>query len=167
MSKPSFKCLVCDKPAVVFVTFVTNDTVQKACYCLHHAKEKGILNTASFAFLDEELNAQKEAIVAPNMCPHCRYTQSAFIQNKKMGCGHCYDTFSSMVWSLLERIYEEPVHLGKYPKKFSSGDFLDKRMHYLQSKMQRALTTEDYETAAKMRDEIAKLSKKTKKTKRK
>ncbi len=72
-----------------------------------------------------------------------------------------------MVANLLERIYEEPVHLGKCPEKFNSSDFLDKRLHYFQEKMQRALTAEDYETAARIRDELAKIGKKTKKTKRK
>lgn len=158
MSKKVFKCLLCDQQAVVFVSFVQSDSLKKAHYCLQHAKEKGLLSAQGYQLLEGDLEVSTEKVVPPNTCPVCRYTQSMFIENKRMGCANCYRNFSSLVQRLLDRIYEEPVHLGKVPNRYLKTEHLSKRISYLKSKMNGVLLHENYEQAAIIRDKIRQLN---------
>ncbi|MDR1665945.1 MAG: UvrB/UvrC motif-containing protein [Puniceicoccales bacterium] len=146
---------MCDERVAVFITFVTNTTIQKTGYCLAHAQQKGFLEATSFGFLDQETGLEVHSIAPANACPHCQCTQEAFIQNKRWGCPECYRTFSSTISALLERMCEDPVYRGKIPQNLRSRDtFVETRLRTLQTEMRRALEAEDYELATQIRDKI-------------
>ena len=93
-------------------------------------------------------------------CPLCKTTLAEFTRKGRMGCGKCYDTFRNQAKTMLQKIHGTPVHsvfeekkeqaeINKEasPKKKSEIDILKERL-------QEAISKENYEEAAKIRDEI-------------
>jgi protein arginine kinase activator len=107
---------------------------------------------------------QKENI---QRCPHCQWSEKDIIEKGKMGCPHCYDFYKKGLQQVLFQAHgtpnspEELKHVGKVPKNFKNKDKKeDKKLSLikLKYKLQKAIEIEDYETAAKLRDEIIKIS---------
>ena len=60
---------------------------------------------------------------------------------------------------LMKRLHGNAVHTGKFPEKAESINLKKKKLAELKTKMAKAVETEDFESAAKLRDEIKELSK--------
>ena len=109
-------------------------------------------------------------------CSNCNMTYDEFINQGKFGCPDCYDVFSCKIDSLLKRIHGSNEYLGR--KSVGSGPMSlqkeknvgaaisrpksqnteDNMLNELQQDLKRAIADERYEDAAKIRDEIKKLS---------
>lgn len=87
-------------------------------------------------------------------CGDCGMTYSGFKKNLRFGCAHDYDLFN--VSAMLNQIHGTDKHVGKSPK--SRPDYTKIRGE-LQTKLDTAVKSEDYESAAKLRDQIKLLPK--------
>lgn len=107
-------------------------------------------------------------------CEHCGLTFSQFKKSGLMGCPGCYEAFEHKLVPLLERAHEGgDRHIGKSPRRgLSSGRMQGKidtsaveaaharadRIEMLRRELAEAVRTEAYERAAKIRDELASLT---------
>ena len=107
-------------------------------------------------------------------CHCCGLTFAEFKQHAVLGCAECYKCFEHLLSPLLERAHEGGVsHMGKQPKRLSKGlsprptapmtvaltqEDRARRLQSLGAQLSRAVSEEQYELAAKMRDEIRRLS---------
>ena len=92
-------------------------------------------------------------------CPNCHMTYRDFSRTGKIGCSVCYETFAKKLEALLRRLHGDSSHTGKIPRR--SGGQIELRQRIV--KMRQALTNyvlnEEYEEAARVRDEIRELEK--------
>lgn len=89
-------------------------------------------------------------------CQSCGLTFSDFRNNGLLGCGECYHSFRSGLEPLLKRVQGSGHHTGKVPKRTGGKVRIRKEIEELRFELQQAISREDYERAASLRDEIRK-----------
>ena len=94
---------------------------------------------------------------SPAVCPNCGISFSEFRESGRFGCPQDYSEFMSELIPLLENIHEEVEHKGKRPRSAIVGTKEQGRLIQLRNEQRSAIDEEDYEAAARLRDEIAML----------
>lgn len=163
--------MLCDKckknEANVHITkMVNNDkTVLNLCEaCAREYQEEFGFTQSSFSFhkflaglLDQTTSMMAgEPSVAPGIakCPLCGTTRQVFAQYGKLGCDRCYDTFEASLSPLIRRVHGRERHTGKVPKRSGQEIRLKKQLAGLKMKLQELVAREEFEEAAKVRDQI-------------
>lgn len=86
------------------------------------------------------------------------YTQ--FTKIGRFGCDECYDQFAERLDPLFRRIHGTTDHAGKIPKR-NGGLIHDKRqIESLKKHLKLLIEREEFEEAAKLRDQIRELEEK-------
>jgi protein arginine kinase activator len=155
-------CCVCkEKEAKVHLTQIVNDKMQKVDLCEDCAKHKGVNDPTSFALADLLLGlgaSQEIEQSAPAgtelKCAACGFTQADFKKAGRLGCSECYVTFSEGLDGLLKSMHKGIKHIGKVPAALQQTRDFNDRIKSLQKKLDKAVSEEDFEQAAVLRDEI-------------
>jgi len=92
------------------------------------------------------------------ICTGCGMSLPEFRQGALYGCDKCYDTFRAIVEPLLMHYHGDSQHVGKAPVR--GGGEAKKRQgrRQLQKQLDDAIQKEDYEEAARLRDQIKELA---------
>lgn len=94
-------------------------------------------------------------------CSHCSMTFPQFLKVGRFGCAHCFETFKEQLKPVLRRLHSGNwAHTGKIPKRIGGGIYLKKQIEELKDELQVCISHEEFERAAKIRDEIRSLEKK-------
>jgi protein arginine kinase activator len=156
------KCDHCGEDAVVHFTQITGGEMNVMHLCESCAAEKGLETTPpapsfQLANLLAQMGPAQESDLsaAEGSCAFCGLELSDFREAGRFGCPECYTSFEGGVRSLLRRIHGSTQHVGKVylTADPSVGDRLQ-RLTALTKKLDRAVTTENFERAAELRDEI-------------
>ena len=154
-------CCVCkEKEATVHLTQITGDKMQKVDLCEECAKQKGVNDPAGFSLADLLLGLGASQEIAQSSggeevrCPNCGFTQADFKKAGRLGCSQCYTTFAEGLEGLLKSMHKGTKHVGKTPLALRQSRDLTERLKLLQRKLDKAVTSEDFEQAATLRDEI-------------
>lgn len=150
--------------AVIHYTQIKNNEMTACHLCEKCAAAKGLETeegTASFPLTDflAQMGADEPEAAAPagtvESCTFCGLTFSDFRETGRLGCPHCYTTFEGHLRGLLRRIHNGTQHAGKvYLPPDPSASERQKRLEGLRRRLQRAVSAEDFERAAELRDEI-------------
>ena len=115
----------------------------------------------------------RAAVVQGPACDTCGTTLAEFKHTGLLGCPACYKRFEAQLSPLLERAHEGATHhVGKVPRRMLAtlaragstesvlGDPSERaaRLGLLRQQLDEAVNAEQYERAAKIRDEIARLA---------
>ncbi|NLY53980.1 MAG: hypothetical protein GX060_05085 [Firmicutes bacterium] len=160
-------CEECQKrPATVHYTKVVNNKKTEYHLCEQCARDKGELDL-SFGFdpgfsihnllaglLDMAQPQPEKVTSSSNKCPNCGLSYAQFSQNGRLGCGDCYAAFKSQLEPLLRRIQGTSVHSGKVPERQGGALRLERQISKLSRELEQAVEREEYEQAAKLRDQI-------------
>lgn len=93
-----------------------------------------------------------------SVCKKCGYRFSDFLNEGKLGCSECYTTFASLLEPTIRKIHGNTKHCGNIPEGNASDETLKKRkIDDLKQKLSKAIEEQEYEMAAKYRDEIKEL----------
>jgi protein arginine kinase activator len=155
------KCRRCAKPATLHITEIRDGNAVAVHLCETCAREylenssEGESPSAA-----DDLASKLEELIAetgdsPLVCPHCGISFSEFRENGRFGCPHDYTEFMAELLPLLENIHEDSRHVGKRPRSTVVGTEKQARLIQLRNEQRQAIEMEDYETAARLRDEIA------------
>ena len=154
------KCQLCSNEGSIFFTKMENNKLQQFCYCQNCAEKKGILETELLSTISTFLNetiAQAEEKSSKGIqslfeCPVCRFTLEDWRRTQRLGCARCYDIFRPDLTQKLDEIQEEHTHTGKKPiqKQLRQLKLIQKKQ--LQQLLETAVSREDYEQAARIRD---------------
>ena len=87
-------------------------------------------------------------------CEKCNSTFDQIAKRGRVGCPECYSTFKKELLPSLVRIHGKTHHVGKVPGKASEEIKNDFEIDKLRKELNDAVSREDYETAAKLRDKI-------------
>ncbi len=96
-------------------------------------------------------------------CPRCGLSYGDFKRTFQLGCSDCYETFKEQLESMLRRIHGSTIHKGKVPSQVRAKVKIPKdEIKELKTKLAQAIKREEYEEAARLRDEIRALEKRRK-----
>ncbi|MDO8885986.1 UvrB/UvrC motif-containing protein [Candidatus Oleimmundimicrobium sp.] len=93
------------------------------------------------------------------VCSTCGIRLSDFCKSGRLGCSACYKSFGSKLSLLLKKIHGEAKHVGKTPSNLNEQVKLELKLMRLQQRLKIYVKKEEYEKAAKARDEISNLEK--------
>ena len=177
------KCDLCDNEATVHDLSIRNGVKIERHLCEGCASQQGLAAPGASP-LAEMLKA---ALVVPTaaapgsvpakatVCPECRMTFAEFKQHGLLGCSNCYKVFEPQLGPLIERAHDGGIrHVGKVPRRATaeaSGasvptpvqqHVLDlerrgQRLASLRRELENAVQAEQYELAARLRDEMRRL----------
>ena len=117
---------------------------------------QGELDATLNAFLDGETTTSDDGpVVAP--CPACGLTLKTWQETGLLGCQRCYAHFRTFLLPLLNRFHRSVSHLGKAPRARGPRAVLRLEIGRLRRTLDGAVVREDFEEAARLRDEIARL----------
>jgi protein arginine kinase activator len=157
-------CCVCkQKDATVHLTQIAGDKMQKVDLCEDCAKEKGVNDPAGFSLADLLLGLgasqeMSDAVGSEDLkCPQCGFTQADFKKAGRLGCAQCYETFSEGLETLLKTMHKGTRHKGKVPAALRGSQDLREKTAALQKKLEKAVSDENFEQAALVRDELKSL----------
>ena len=158
-------CGVCkQKEATVHLTQIEGDKVHKVDLCEECAKQKGVNDPTGFALADLLLGIGashefEQAVGGAELrCPKCGFTQADFKKSGRLGCAQCYTTFADGLDGLLKSMHKGSKHTGKVPAASHQTGDTSERLKALQSKLAHAIESEDFESAAVLRDAIKQLT---------
>lgn len=93
----------------------------------------------------------------------CEFCGSSFddISNSgKVGCAKCYDVFLDQLMPSIKRIHGNTKHAGKFASDSGKENILLNKIKSLREQMKIAISKQEFEKAAEIRDEIKKLNSK-------
>lgn len=90
-------------------------------------------------------------------CPKCKTSYYEFKNKGKFGCAECVDAFARLLPPFIKNIQGATEHTGKIPAHSGGKIIAERKIESLRRDLNRAVTEENYELAAKLRDEIKSL----------
>ena len=94
-------------------------------------------------------------------CPSCGFTFRKFLNEGKLGCPQCYETFSNQLPQVLAKIQSSTKHIGKVPGNTKqSNERIKKQIEMIREQLNVAIVEERFEDAARLRDEVKELERK-------
>jgi len=90
-------------------------------------------------------------------CPSCGTRFRTIRQTGRVGCAECFRVFHNRIEHLLEQLGFSELHAGRYPARLASYKRLLIDREALRHQLSEALTREEYERAAELRDRIKSL----------
>jgi protein arginine kinase activator len=157
------QCEVCKaNEATVHLTQIINGKMQKVDLCEGCAKAKGVSDPTGFSLADLLLGLGAADNIKSNVleeiaCTECGFTQPDFKKTGRLGCPHCYETFSEGLTTILKDMHKGIAHKGKIPARQAKALQYRNRLNDLRTELQQAVDSEQYEKAAALRDEINQL----------
>ncbi len=128
--------------------------------CDKHAAEEGLAIKAVHTPINElltnfvKLHGQSPSVLGVS-CEHCGMTFAQFREHSLLGCPACYEAFEKPLIPLLERAHEGGTHhLGKVPARAGASQLRQLQIRRMRKRLDEAVESEDFELAARLRDEI-------------
>lgn len=167
------KCQKCQNIAIVHITDIpTKDQIGEyhlcdACahkqfpdpYLKNPNQSSGVsagssnsqdANSPSSDDLDEPTLLTRE-------CENCGFKFADFRSQGRLGCPQDYEVFRQELVPLLENIHGETKHIGKTPRRLPQTQATQKELVGLRRRLAQAVHKENYEEAARLRDQIRQL----------
>ncbi len=96
---------------------------------------------------------QKPAEPGPT-CPACGMTLAELQRKGRVGCEADYEVFAPYLMEVLDRMHGAHEHVGRMPGVEESEFAHKERKGELERALELAIRKEDYESAARLRDEL-------------
>ena len=165
-------CDLCAKnEATVHLTEIVNNQTRELHLCEICAHEKGTQAAEQFG-LGELLAGLADFSMRPGgktaekmVCDRCQLTYEDFRKTGRLGCDHCYETFHKFLAPLLKRIHGSTQHVGLTPPPAAAkgkGEAApEQALEKLKEKLKTAIASESFEEAARLRDRIRTLQRRS------
>lgn len=124
------------------------------------ASSEELLPATTNSTTQPDFSANNE-VITNIICPKCKWEIKKFQQTGRLGCENCYQAFAEILSEALSNMHKGIIHTGKHPDLKESGtgllllDILN-----MQKQLDIHVSREEYEEAAKLRDQINELKKK-------
>jgi len=152
-------CDCCPNPAVVHETLVRDGVRTEVHLCAEHAVEHGYIlptNVGPTLVVGKLVEkAAQAAARATKTCPACGMTMQSLRDSGLVGCAQCYRHFEEELTGIIERTQEGAgAHVGRHP--VHASDLVDRAAmrNRLARELREAVSREEYERAARLRDEM-------------
>jgi len=153
-------CTNCNqRPGTVHYVSIINGVKTEQYLCPECAKElnMGVFEPFSWGDMLGHMPSMEKLV-----CSVCGMTPSRFRSTGLLGCEHCYDDLHSVIDPVLMRVQKSLVHTGRTPVGFEAAKLPESsapakeltEKEKLQQQLKEAVDKEDFESAAKLRDQI-------------
>lgn len=105
-----------------------------------------------------------EAAVDPesqSQCQFCGLDYESFLTSGRFGCGQCYQAFREPLQNIMTQLHGSNQHNGAEPTRLPDSlpistepEVVPDEQELLKSRLEKAVSDEDYELAARLRDEM-------------
>ena len=156
-------CEECGKnPAEVLMTTVVNGEsasrhLCRECFRKYKAGDIQSVLAAVLSAMSHK-GREKEEKKDDLICLKCGETFAEFQKTGRLGCAACYEAFKSELTPLITRVQGRAQHAGRRPPSCREDEERLHRMAEMRTLLDEAVAREDYEQAAKLRDEIKALA---------
>jgi len=160
-------CEECGKnQATVSITVTTGSGTNTRRLCPECMKkmELNLVKGDIQSFLSSVLSvlgSEKKTAEQPSIvCTSCGLSFAEYEHTGRLGCAQCYRDFANQLKPSLQKIHGRTQHAGRKPKAFvpDPQDELNQRMSELRRQMDEAVAAENFEEAARLRDELRSLT---------
>lgn len=159
-------CQNCQKRvANIQVTQIINNNKHVIYLCEQCAREEGKFITGSPLSVNDFLSGMMGISVRPSVaeqqlvCDKCGMSYEEFKKIGKLGCENCYKVYGEKLTPILKRLHGNLQYHGKMPKKISENVKASEEIDALKEQLNSAISSEEYEKAAEIRDKIRALEK--------
>lgn len=161
-------CQSCGKnPANTHIKKIINGELTEYMLCEKCAAKFGypnILESFGFDFnnLLGSFFANSEAKLMHSDNKRCDFCGSSFediSSTGKVGCAKCYDVFYEQFMPSIKRIHGNINHAGKCAADAGEKNIIKNQIQTLNERMKIAISEQNFEEAAKIRDELKSLQK--------
>lgn len=87
-------------------------------------------------------------------CPVCGSSFEDIVHSGLAGCAQCYETFYDRILPSVERVHGRAAHVGHIPERAKREPTKEQKIAALEEKLNSAVREQEFEQAAKLRDEI-------------
>lgn len=106
-------------------------------------------------FFGSLLGEENRETEKPMSCTKCGETYEDFQKKGLLSCPECYNAFRDRLKNVLDKVHGHHVHTGKQPQPKGEAAKMDPALLKLKEALKTSIAEENYEEAAKIRDEIA------------
>jgi protein arginine kinase activator len=155
------KCQRCQSPATLHITEIVGPThieeVHLCEQCATKYAQEGPVKSGAAKGAKELTAEADEGLFSQHACPECGIKFVDFRNSGRLGCPHDYASFREDLLPLLENIHGETRHCGKTPRRYPQTKKTEAELTQLRNRLKQAVSREDYEEAARLRDRIKQL----------
>ena len=106
----------------------------------------------------KQLSPEEAEAAAGLSCQGCGQSYEAFRESGFLGCAQCYQAFREPLTTLLKRVQGHAQHCGRIPGRKTDDVSLRLSLSRMRQQLNRAIAQEEYEEAARLRDQIRALT---------
>lgn len=156
-------CNLCGvQEATIHLTEILNNQMIEVHMCEPCAQEKGTdfkthFNLDEFlAGFSEQEKPEKSLEKPALICSECHLSYEEFGKTGRLGCAHCYVSFFRPLLSLIRRVQRADHHEGRKPPSVQRERMVKpiSDLKMLQDRLRKSIQLEEFEEAARIRDEI-------------
>ncbi len=166
--------MICDRckknQANIFYTVLIEGRAQEVHLCYECANEimeenfkvaggEDFLNNLVKNIFNFTSNQEEEDEDLDIECSHCHTRYGEYRKTGVVGCEFCYSVFKPVIVSNLEKSQGSSYHRGNIPPSAIDTTNLIRRERELMGDLNIAISMEDYEKAADVRDKLKELRK--------
>ena len=155
-------CQICKvNEASVRYTEIVSGALTEIHLCRKCAESEGKAIGANFGFAGMFAAVHPKGKVpdtaegdADQKCTCCGLSFAEVMSKGRLGCTECYTTFKDKLAPLIEKVHGSSQHVGKVPSETDGSARVRGLLLRHRSKLRKAIETENYEEAARLRDLI-------------
>jgi protein arginine kinase activator len=153
------KCEKCPNAATLHITEILGENhieevhLCEVCAGKYLSEDKPVA-TSKAPLSREDL---EDSELGQTACDLCGLKFIDFRNTGRLGCPHDYEVFREELVQLLENIHGETRHIGKIPRRSRAVGRNQNEVIRLRKQLDAAVTKENYEEAARLRDRIRRL----------
>lgn len=153
-------CQYCGKnPAAIHVKSIEDGELTEFSLCAECAEKLGYGNLLTGVGLHfegtlRELFSESDDEFDTIRCTCCGASFNDIVRSGKVGCSRCYETFGDRLFPLLQQIHGNAVHRGKTTEDSLPEIRPNNQLSLMHRKLKEAIASEDFESAAALRDSI-------------
>ncbi len=152
-------CSMCGKKtATTHIKSSINGVTEQLYLCSDCAREYSTQNSMSLgsligSFFGDTLRTQSHTDNRKR-CPGCGICFDDIASSGKVGCDKCYETFLDKLLPSLQRMHGRSRHAGKAPASVTAEPTLQDKIDLLKAQLEQAISEQNFEQAAILRDQI-------------
>jgi protein arginine kinase activator len=147
-----------DREATVHLTKVIDGSVEKVHLCEECAAKSGFDIHGPISISDILVGMggapAGKAAEPDRTCPRCHMRRADFKKTGRLGCPSCYQTFEDELLPLVQAMHRTQQHSGKIPANEGVRVHISAEITKLQGELDKAIAAENFEDAARLRDQI-------------
>jgi protein arginine kinase activator len=158
------QCELCHvNHATIHITEIVNTQKRELHLCDDCARQKGVTHKIQLSLSDllggmvEAKPTKQQKELQSLKCVNCGMTFNDLRTKMRLGCANDLEVFKEWLGPFVEKVHGATQHVGKVPRNADVSQKLETELLKLKKDLDEAVRREDFEQAARLRDQIKSL----------